>query len=122
MLLWVLPVTPIGVIETTVETVLSTSRDPSDKLLRCPPEIAARLDLDIEACDFVQYLPPTTFAAERILILTVWRDCKWFADQLPVIRKFMYDLEEARRMPPPPPRPPKAKKPEKLQPYLLLDA
>ena len=41
MLLWVL--TPIGVIETTVETVLSASRDPTDKLLRCPGNIAARL-------------------------------------------------------------------------------
>ena len=41
MLLWVL--TPIGVIETTVETVLSASRDPTDKLLRCPGNIFARL-------------------------------------------------------------------------------
>ena len=41
MLLWVL--IPVGVIETTVETVLSTSRDPTDKLLRCPRNIAARL-------------------------------------------------------------------------------
>ena len=41
MLLWVL--IPIGVIETTVETVLSASRDPTDKLWRCPRNIAARL-------------------------------------------------------------------------------
>lgn len=87
------------------------------------PQVQMCLEtLDIEACDFVQYLPPTTFAAERILILTVWRDRNWFRQQLPVIRNFMHDLEEARRMPPPPPRPPKAKKPRKLQPYLLLDA
>lgn len=101
----------------------------------CPdiyyPQIQVCLEvLDIEACDLVQYIPASTFTAEKIVIITVPRNRSWFDQQLPIMRAWYDRMLEQRNQPPPPPNSPESDTPSppskkqrtrKVKPYMLLD-
>lgn len=96
----------------------------------CPahyyPQVQTCLEvLDMEACDFVQYVPGTTFTAKKIIIITIPRLRAWFDQQLPIMQKWFAELEHARLHPPPAKEhiARKISKPRvrKAKPYMLID-
>lgn len=52
--------------------------------------------LDLEVCDFVQYVPGDEWREITYEVVEVPRDRTWFAAQLPVLRAFWERVKEAR--------------------------
>ena len=65
----------------------------------CPdvyyPQVQTCLEIvNAEACDFIQYIPPTTWNKEQIIILTVPRNREWFKKYLSTMVNFTVVLKE----------------------------
>lgn len=88
------------------------------------PQVQTCLEvLDAEACDFIQYIPGTTWVPEQIIILTVPRDRAWFAKHLPAMLFFHQRLLHREICPcQPAKRPLRPKRPEAAPVYLLDDS
>lgn len=54
--------------------------------------------LNIDVCDFIQYVPETTWKSETFIITTLKRDKYWWQAKLPTITRFWDEVLEVRNM------------------------
>ena len=91
---------------------------------RCPdiyyPQVQTCLEIiGCEACDFIQYIPATTWGTEQIIIITVPRNRAWFRKHVSTMIDFARRLKDAEAMGPPEPAPKKLKRERKPQPFMI---
>lgn len=53
--------------------------------------------LNLDVCDFIEYVPESTWSYETFQVVTIYRDRDWWKDMLPKLAQFWDDVESARR-------------------------
>ena len=52
--------------------------------------------LNLDVCDFIEYVPGTTWTHEIFQVVTIYRDRQWWSDIFPQLAEFWRDVEYAR--------------------------